>query len=144
MKIFIAADKDGFSLKNQIVSFVNKAFVSDEMIDLNPKPTIDFIEGTLNLTEHLQTNPDALGIMIDGYGVGSFMVACKVKGMVVAEVSDERSAYMTREHNNARMITLGSQIVGSKLAENIVKEFLSAKYAVGRHQIRVDMLNKMA
>lgn len=72
------------------------------------------------------------------------MTATKVKGMVAAEVSDERSAYMTREHNNARMITIGSEIVGEGLAKNIVKEFLAADYDGGRHQIRVDMLNKMA
>ena len=72
------------------------------------------------------------------------MAATKVKGMVVAEVSDERTAYMTREHNNARMITLGAKIVGEELATNIVRDFLNGKYAAGRHQIRVDMLNKMA
>ena len=85
-----------------------------------------------------------MGIAFDGYGAGSFMVATKVKGMVAAEVSDERSAYMTREHNNARMITIGAEIVGEELAKNIVKEFLAAHYDGGRHQIRVDMLNKMA
>ncbi|HAQ2261052.1 TPA: galactose-6-phosphate isomerase subunit LacA, partial [Enterococcus faecium] len=53
-------------------------------------------------------------------------------------------AYMTRKHNNSRMITLGSKIVGDELALNIVKEFLQANYDGGRHQVRVDMLNKMA
>jgi len=63
--------------------------------------------------------------------------------MIAAEVSEERSAYMTREHNNSRMITIGSEIVGEQLAINIVQEFINAKYDGGRHQIRVDMLNKM-
>ena len=71
------------------------------------------------------------------------MVATKIKGMIAAEVSDERSAYMTRGHNNARMITLGSEIVGEGLAKNIVKAFVTGTYDGGRHQIRVDMLNKM-
>lgn len=92
----------------------------------------------------MNENEGSLGIAIDGYGAGSFITAAKIKGMVVAEVSDERSAYMTREHNNSRMITLGSKIVGEELALNIVKEFLQANYDGGRHQIRVDMLNKMA
>ncbi|ESR08765.1 galactose-6-phosphate isomerase subunit LacA, partial [Streptococcus iniae] len=87
---------------------------------------------------------DNLGIMIDAYGAGPFMVATKIKGMVAAEVSDERSAYMTRGHNNARMITIGSEIVGELLAKNIAKAFVTGKYDGGRHQIRVDMLNKMA
>lgn len=51
---------------------------------------------------------------------------------------------MTRQHNNARMIVMGSGIVGPDLARGIVDEFLSEPYAGGRHQVRVDMLNKMA
>ena len=66
-----------------------------------------------------------------------------VKEYVEAEVSDERSAYMTRGHNNSRMITMGAQIVGDQLAKNIAKGFVNGKYDGGRHQIRVDMLNKM-
>ena len=86
----------------------------------------------------------SLGIAFDGYGAGSFMAAGKVKGMVCAEISDERSAYMTREHNNARMLAVGSHILGDQLALNIVDQFLAARYAGGRHQVRVDMLNAMA
>ena len=52
------------------------------------------------------------------------MVATKIKGMVAAEVSDERSAYMTRGHNNSRMITMGAQLVGDELAKNIAKGFV--------------------
>ena len=51
---------------------------------------------------------------------------------------------MTREHNNARMVCMGPKVVGPELALRIVDEFLAADYAAGRHQIRVDMLNKMA
>ncbi len=60
-----------------------------------------------------------LGIVIDAYGAGPFTaVATKIKGMVAAEVSDERSAYMTRGHNNSRMITMGAEIVGEGLLRN--------------------------
>ena len=82
--------------------------------------------------------------MVDGYGAGSYMAASKVKGMICAEISDERSAYMTRQHNNAKVICLGAQIVGPGLAKSIAREFLAADYDGGRHQIRVDMLDKMA
>ena len=50
---------------------------------------------------------------------------------------------MTRNHNNTSVITLGSKILGQTLAENIVDSYLESEYAGGRHQIRVDMLNKM-
>ena len=85
-----------------------------------------------------------LGFAFDGYGVGSYMAATRVKGMVAASISDERSAYMTREHNNCRLVCMGSRIVGPEVATRIAREFLAADYAGGRHQIRVDMLHKMA
>ena len=63
--------------------------------------------------------------------------------MIAAEVSDERSAYMTRSHNNACMITMGSENCRRYISKNIAKEFVNGHYDGGRHQIRVDMLNKM-
>ena len=72
------------------------------------------------------------------------MTACKMKGLVACECSDERSAFMTRQHNNARLICMGAGVTGDDVARGIVDEFLSEPYAGGRHQIRVDMLDKMA
>ena len=103
----------------------------------------DFVDVTLAVAKEVKQAEDNLGIVIDAYGAGPLMVATKIKGMVAAEVSDERSAYMTRGHNNSRMITMGAQIVGDQLAKNIAKGFVNGKYDGGRHQIRVDMLNKM-
>lgn len=113
------------------------------MIDVTEGKDLDFVDSTLAVIHEVQKNDENLGIAIDAYGAGSFMVATKVKGMIAAEVSDERSAYMTRGHNNARMITMGAQIVGDTLAQNVAKEFVNGHYDGGRHQIRVDMLNKM-
>ena len=83
------------------------------------------------------------GIIVDAYGAGPFMTLTRIKGVIAAEVSDERTAYMTRSHNNARIITLGSQITGPAMAKNIVKSFAEGSYDGGRHQVRVDMLNHM-
>lgn len=62
--------------------------------------------------------------------------------MIAAEVSDERSGYMTRGHNNSRMITMGSEIVGDTLAKNVVKGFVEGNMMVVDTN-QVDMLNKM-
>ena len=95
----------------------------------------DFVDVTLAVASEVNKNDQNLGIVIDAYGAGPFMVATKIKGMVAAEVSDERSAYMTRGHNNSRMITMGAEIVGDELAKNIAKGFVNGKYDGGRHQI---------
>ena len=142
MRVVIGSDSDGMRLKEVIKTDLLETVFT--VVDKSETASADFVESTLAIANDLNENEGSLGIAIDGYGAGSFITAVKVKGMVAAEVSDERSAYMTREHNNSRMITLGAKIVGDELALNIVSEFLQANYDGGRHQIRVDMLNKMA
>ena len=142
MRVVIGSDSDGMELKELIKKKLIKKGIT--VVDKSETASEDFVESTLAIANDLNENEGSLGIAVDGYGAGSFIPATKVKGMVAAEVSDERSAYMTREHNNSRMITFGSKIVGDELALNIVKEFLQANYDGGRHQVRVDMLNKMA
>ena len=140
MAIFIGADAAGSKLKDVVKDFlVGENF---EVVDVT-KEGQDFVDVTLAVAAEVNKQEENLGIVIDAYGAGPFMVATKIKGMVAAEVSDERSAYMTRGHNNSRMITMGAEIVGEGLAKNIAKGFVNGKYDGGRHQIRVDMLNKM-
>jgi len=140
MAIIIGADAAGNKLKDVVKDFlVGENF---EVVDVT-KEGQDFVDVTLAVAAEVNKQEENLGIVIDAYGAGPFMVATKIKGMVAAEVSDERSAYMTRGHNNSRMITMGAEIVGEGLAKNIAKGFVNGKYDGGRHQIRVDMLNKM-
>ena len=140
MAIVVGADLKGTRLKDVVKNFlVEEGF---EVIDVT-KDGQDFVDVTLAVASEVNKDEQNLGIVIDAYGAGPFMVATKIKGMVAAEVSDERSAYMTRGHNNARMITVGAEIVGDELAKNIAKAVVNGKYDGGRHQVRVDMLNKM-
>ena len=140
MAIIIGADAAGSKLKDVVKDFlVGENF---EVVDVT-KEGQDFVDVTLAVAAEVNKQEENLGIVIDAYGAGPFMVTTKIKGMVAAEVSDERSAYMTRGHNNSRMITMGAEIVGEGLAKNIAKGFVNGKYDGGSHPIRVDMLNKM-
>ncbi|HHD4525741.1 TPA: galactose-6-phosphate isomerase subunit LacA [Streptococcus pyogenes] len=141
MAIIIGADKAGQELKEVIKDYLKEG--KYEVVDVSENEVRDFVDTTLAVVKEVNASEDNLGIVIDAYGVGSFMVATKIKGMVAAEVSDERSAYMTRGHNNARIITLGSEISAPGIAKNIIKGFVEGEYDGGRHQVRVDMLNKM-
>ena len=140
MAIIIGADAAGSKLKDVVKDCLGGE--NFEVVDVT-KEGQDFVDVTLAVAAEVNKQEENLGIVIDAYGAGPFMVATKIKGMVAAEVSDERSAYMTRGHNNSRMITMGAEIVGEGLAKNIAKGFVNGKYDGGRHQIRVDMLNKM-
>ena len=140
MAIVVGADAAGIRLKEVVKEYLKAD--GFQVVDVTEEGQ-DFVDVTLAVAKEVKQAEDNLGIVIDAYGAGPFMVATKIKGMVAAEVSDERSAYMTRGHNNSRMITMGAQIVGDQLAKNIAKGFVNGKYDGGRHQIRVDMLNKM-
>ena len=142
MRVVISSDSNGMPLKE----VVKETLVQDghEVVDLAETPVADFVDSATAVAADLLKNPDSLGFAFDEYGVGSYMAATRVKGMVAANISDERSAYMTREHNNCRMLCMGAGVVGNDVARRIAREFLKADYAAGRHQIRVDMLNKMA
>lgn len=140
MTIVVGADLKGLRLKDVV-----KNFLLEEGFEVTDVSEVggDFVDITLAVADEVNKSDKNLGIVFDAYGAGPFMVATKLKGMVAAEVSDERSAYMTRGHNNSRIITVGAEIVGDELAKNIAKGFANGKYDGGRHQIRVDMLNKM-
>ena len=140
MAIVVGADAAGIRLKEVVKEYLEAE--GFQVVDVTEEGQY-FVDVTLAVAKEVKQAEDNLGIVIDAYGAGPFMVATKIKGMGAAEVSDERSAYMTRGHNNSRMITMGAQIVGDQLAKNIAKGFVNGKYDGGRHQIRVDMLNKM-
>lgn len=140
MKVVLGADQDGLRLKNILKEYLEEDY---EVIDVSPEGSKNFIESVSGIVEEMYKDDDAYGIAIDRIGAGSFMAASKYKGIVCAEISDERSAFMTREHNNAKMITLGSDIVADEMAKSIAYHFLSADYDGGRHQVRVDMLNEL-
>ena len=140
MTVIIGADAAGYDLKE----IVKADLIANghEVYDVDLADT-DFVDVTMAVVAKVKESDEDLGIIIDAYGVGPFMVATKNKGIVAAVVSDERSAYMTRGHNNSRILSFGSEIVGPGLAKNIAKGFVDGSYDGGRHQIRVDMLNKM-
>lgn len=142
MRVVLGSDAAGMELKELVAAHLVE--LGHEVVDLSPEPAADFVDSATAVAHDLLEHDGSQGLAFDGYGVGSYMAATRVKGMVAANISDERSAYMTREHNNARMVCLGPKVVGPELALRIVDEFLAADYAAGRHQIRVDMLNKMA
>ena len=88
MRVVIGSDSDGMRLKEVIkTDLLEKGFT---VVDKSETASADFVESTLAIANDLNENEGSLGIAIDGYGAGSFITAVKVKGMVAAEVSDER------------------------------------------------------
>lgn len=141
MDVVIGSDKNGFELKEKVKKYLNER--NYNVIDVTEAPAEDFVESSLAVTKQVLENGVKKAVMFDEYGVGSAMASNKVKGMVTANVNEERTAHMTAMHNGAKAIALGSGIVGEKLAYSIVQNYLDTDYAGGRHQVRLDMLEKM-
>ncbi|QYN56069.1 galactose-6-phosphate isomerase subunit LacA [Lactobacillus panisapium] len=141
MKVVIGSDKGGFVLKEKVKKYLESH--DYEVLDVTGKSTEDFVDSSLKVTHEVLDNGIKKAIMFDEYGVGSAMASNKVKGMITANVNEERTAHMTAMHNGAKAIALGSGIVGEQLAYSIVQHYLDTDYAGGRHQVRLDMLEKM-
>ena len=143
MKIALASDKAGFELKNYIKSYLENEGKGYEVVDLSEEPAADFVDSSVAAAHAVLDGKTDRGIMFDEYGTGSAMASNKIHGMVTANVTEENTAHMTTQHNGAKAIAIGAGIVGNKRAESIVDEYLGVEYAGGRHQIRLDMLEKL-
>jgi ribose 5-phosphate isomerase B len=142
-KVALGADHGGFELKEGLKRCLVDlgCQVTDCGTD-SPDP-VDYPDIARAVAERVGTRQDDFGIVIDGAGIGSCMVANKVRGVRAALCHDLSTARNAREHNNANVLTLGGRLVGRGLAEEIVHMFLSTPFAGGRHAGRVDKIDRM-
>ncbi|MCL0105318.1 ribose 5-phosphate isomerase B [Dehalococcoidia bacterium] len=145
MKIAVAADHNGYDLKNLIFSLMNDA--GHEVTDVGPHevdPLDDYPDYAKPLAEGVSTGKYDRGIMICGSGVGASVAANKVKGVRAAVCHDIYSAHQGVEHDDMNVLCLGSRIVGLEVAKELVKAFLTAEYThEERHQRRLEKVIRM-
>jgi len=142
-KIAIGADHGGFAMKEAL-----KPVLSDlgfEYIDLGTHSAepVDYPDFALAVALAVSRKQCALGIMIDGAGIGSCMAANKVSGIRAAMCYDEASARNSREHNGANVLTLGGKTVSNDQMRNIVSVWLSTELTEERHRRRVEKIDKL-
>ena len=140
-KIFIGADSAGYTLKEEIKSYV--ASKGYEVIDCGTDSTASchYPEFASNVCKSVQADLDgSFGILVCGTGVGMSMCANKYDGIRAALCGDTYSAKMTRQHNDANVLCIGARVIGSCLALDIIDTFLAHDFEGGRHATRVDMM----
>lgn len=137
-KIIIASDHGGFAMKAMLVNFLRHD-LSCTVDDFGPfdENSVDYPDFAIVVARGVASQEYDFGIMIDGVGIGSTMVANKIKGVRCALCWDDFTANNAREHNHANMLCIGGQVLGHALAKAIVKRFLSTEPATGRHADRV-------
>ncbi|HAE33340.1 MAG: ribose 5-phosphate isomerase B [Chloroflexi bacterium] len=145
MKISLAADHNGFDLKREISDQLENE--GHEVIDVGPHshdPLDDYPDYAKKLADSVSRGESLRGIMICGSGVGASVASNKVKGIRAAVCHDIYSAHQGVEHDDMNVLCLGSRIVGSEVARELVKAFITAEYTgEERHQRRLDKVLDM-
>lgn len=143
MKIALGCDHAGFKLKNEIIKHLSEKGYETEDLGTYTEESCDYPDyAEIVANDILKGNSD-LGILVCGTGIGISIAANKINGIRAAVCSDTFSAHASREHNDANILALGARVVGTGLAMDIVDAFLSAHFAGGRHQKRVDKIKKL-
>lgn len=138
--VAIGADHGGYEMKEALKPAIVE--LGCEIVDVgtNSKDAVDYPDFAHAVASMVGSGKAWRGIMIDGAGIGSCMVANKIPGVRAGMAYDISSASNGREHNDANVLTLGAGLIGNNLAKQIVKTWLTTEFGGGRHAGRVNKI----
>ena len=140
-KICIASDHAGYELKEKIKDYLIKKNV--QIIDLGPLSiaSVDYPDYAKKVAKRVLSKNSDAGILVCGSGTGMSITANKYKGIRAAKCYSKKSTILSRQHNDANIICLGSRMIKKKEAINFVNSFFGTKFEGGRHKKRVSKIN---
>jgi len=138
--IAIASDHAGFALKQELLDGLRQRGVIVSDLGCHDGTSVDYPDFAHLLARGIVDGKFARGILVCGTGIGMCIAANRHRGVRAAVCSDTFSARMTRLHNDANVICIGSRVVGGGLAGDIVDIFLATEFEGGRHSRRVDKI----
>ena len=136
-KIFISSDHAGYKLKEEIKSHLSKKKIS--FLDIGPHNDnrVDYPDFAHKVARKVKANKNNIGILVCGSGMGMNIAANRHKNIRAAQCFNLKSTKLSRLHNDANIITLGSRLLSKKLALTCVIAFLNTKFEGGRHLKRI-------
>jgi ribose 5-phosphate isomerase B len=141
--IALGADHTGWELKNRIAAVLVEAGFAVHDCGTNGGEAVDYPDIAHAVARLVADGTCRWGIVLDGAGIGSAIVANKVPGIRAANCHDLSSARNSREHNHANVLTLGARFLGEGLAIEIVRAWLGTGWAPGRHAARVAKISEI-
>lgn len=135
--VAIGSDHGGYSLKEIIKSHLRDLRYTFKDLGTFSESSVDYPDYARAVAEAVASGEAWRGIIIDGAGVGSCIVANKIPGIRAALCHDSYTARNSREHNNANVLALGSRTIGVEIAKEIVTLWLATEFGGGRHAQRV-------
>lgn len=144
MKIAVAFDHAGFSMKDPVITAVEEA--GHEPVDLGTFScdSVDYPDYAEKVGRAIQNGEAERGILVCGSGVGACIAANKMKGIYAGLCHDTYSAHQGVEHDDMNVLCLGGRIIGPEIAKELVKSFLGARFTgEERHARRVGKIKNL-
>lgn len=143
LRIALGADHGGYALKEAIKAvLVEQGHDVDDLGTTSREP-VDYPDFALAVARRVAGGSAARGIVVDGAGLGSCMVANKVRGVRAATCHDEATVRNSRAHNDANVLVLGAASVPVGLARRLVRLWLAVPFEGGRHARRVAKIDAL-
>ena len=136
-KVVLASDHAGFKLKEEIKNFLIKK--RKEILDLgtNNTDSVDYPDFAHRLSNKMKKNSKQIGILVCGSGIGMDMAANRHKNIRAALCYSIKSTKLSRQHNNANVMTIGARLTKKNVALKCVDAFIQTNFEGGRHLRRI-------
>ncbi len=135
--IILGSDHAGLDLKEKVKQALERLHVPCEDIGTGSAESVDYPDYAHRVAEAVETGRFSRGIVVCGTGLGVSMAANRHPGVRAALAYDEKTARLSREHNDANVLALGSRSLDHGLAERILEVWLTTPFAGGRHAGRI-------
>jgi len=143
MKIALAADHEGFPLKEKIREYLKNKGLEVEDHGPSNSERVDYPDFAEKVAVQVAAKQADYGVLVCATGIGMMIAANKVPGIRAAAANDTISARMAREHNNANVLTMGGRMIDEAAMHQIVDTWLSTPFAGGRHERRVEKIEAL-
>ena len=142
-KIALGADHAGYEYKDKLISYLNENGYDCVDCGTNGPESVDYPIHAAKVCELVRSGECMCGILVCGTGIGMSIAANKHRGIRAALCNEAESTAMTRHHNNSNVLCLGARMISYEKALELTKVFLTTEYDGGRHERRVEMLDKL-
>ena len=140
MVIALGSDHGGYALKQAMMNHLQESGVEYKDFGVFCNESADYPDIAVQVAEAVARGEYEKALLFCGTGIGVSIAANKVPGIRAALCHDVFSAQMSREHNDANILTMGERVIGPGLAAMIIDVWLGTKFAGGRHGRRVDKI----
>ena len=143
LKIALGADHAGYEYKDKLISYLTENGYSCVVCGTNGPESVDYPVYASKVCELVRSKECDFGILVCGTGIGMSIAANKHRGIRAALCNEPESTAMTRHHNNSNVLCLGARMIPFETALELTNVFISTEFDGGRHERRIEMLDKL-